>query len=145
MRFFAVFVTIAFAISPSIVAAQSPALQDAFDRFPDFPGTTIYVGGEIVTMNPDAPSAEAVAVQDGRIVDVGTLQAITERLPEDSYSFDRSFADKVIVPGFIEQHLHPLLGALVMMSDAIISIEDWQSPGGFAPLANSKEEFRSRK
>ncbi len=135
---------LAFALMPLHGAAQSPSLQDAFDRFPEFPGATVYVGGEVLTMNPDAPLAEAVAVRNGRIVDVGTLEGIEGRLPEGSYAIDRSFEDKVIVPGFIEQHLHPLLGALAMMSDAIISIEDWQSPAGFAPLANSEEEFRAR-
>ncbi|WP_226634154.1 amidohydrolase [Novosphingobium profundi] len=132
------------ALAPLQGAAQSPALQDAFDRFPQLSNTTVYVGREVLTLNPDAPSAEAVAVAHGRIIDVGTLEGIEGRLPEGSYTVDRSFEDKVIVPGFVEQHLHPLLGALAMMSDAIISIEDWQSPTGLAPMANSEEEFRAR-
>lgn len=132
------------ALAPFQGAAQSSALQDAFDRFPQLTDTTVYVGREILTLNPDSPLAEAVAVGHGRIIDVGTLEGIEDRLPDGSYAVDRRFEDKVIVPGFVEQHLHPLLGALAMMSDAIISIEDWQSPAGFAPMANSEEEFRAR-
>ncbi|MCA0963152.1 amidohydrolase [Salipiger bermudensis] len=132
------------ALAPLQGAAQSAALQDAFDRFPQLSDTMVYVGREILTLNPDAPSAEAVAVAHGRIIDVGTLDGIEDRLPVGSYAVDRRFEDKVIVPGFVEQHLHPLLGALTMMSDAVISIEDWQTPAGFSPLANSEEEFRSR-
>lgn len=135
---------LACALAPLQGTAQSSALQDAFDHFPQFAETTVYVGREILTLNPDAPLAEAVAVARGRIIDVGTLEGIEDRLPDGSYAIDRSFEDKVIVPGFVEQHIHPLLGALAMMSDAIISIEDWQSPAGFAPLANSEEEFRTR-
>ena len=76
---------IALAISPLQSSAQSPSLQDAFDRFPEFPGTTVYVGSEVLTMNPDVPLAEAVAVRNGRIVDVGTLEGIEGRLPDGSY------------------------------------------------------------
>ncbi|WP_171126754.1 amidohydrolase [Ruegeria sp. HKCCA4707] len=144
MNFSKLFSVLSLTLLPIDALAQSSALQDAYQQFPEFPATTVYVGKEIVTMNPDVPVAEAVAVKDGRIVDVGALADIEQRLPKRSYAIDRGFEDKVIVPGFIEQHLHPLLGALVMMSDAIISIEDWETPNGFAPLAIDQEAFRSR-
>lgn len=34
---------------------------------------TIFTGGPVITMNDRAPSAEAVAVKDGRIVAVGSI------------------------------------------------------------------------
>lgn len=136
--------TVAFIFFPLLGHAQTSALQDVTNAIPRFASMTVFVGKEIVTMNPDAPTADAVAVENGRIVDIGTLEELKERLPFRGFTIDRTFEDKVIVPGFIEQHLHPLLGALTMMSDAVISIEDWQTPAGFSPLANSEEEFRSR-
>ncbi len=104
----------------------------------------IYFAREIVTMDPDGSIAEAVAVRDGEIVAVGARDTLIADETLSGFTVDESFADHVITPGMFEQHVHPLLAALTMQSDAVISIEDWETPAGFSPKADGEEAFRAR-
>ncbi len=54
-----------------------------------------------------------------------------------------TFADKVIVAGLIDQHLHPFLSALTMTSE-IISIEEWIIPGRTFPAARDHADYLAR-
>jgi predicted amidohydrolase YtcJ len=72
----------------------------------------VFVAKSIVTMDPGWPEATAVAVQKGRILSVGSLDDLKPWLDKFPHDIDRRFADKVIYPGFIEPHGHPLLGSL---------------------------------
>ena len=71
--------------------------------------TTIFAAGAIVTMNPSNPTATHVAVRDGRILGVGALDELT---PWGPYVIDTTFADKVLVPGFVEAHSHVMAGSI---------------------------------
>lgn len=72
--------------------------------------TVIYPAQTIVTMVPDLPTAKAVAVADGKIVEAGTLDALQAAYP--AASTDTTFSDKVIVPGLIDPHVHMSLSSL---------------------------------
>ncbi|MBN7797398.1 amidohydrolase [Parahaliea mediterranea] len=102
----------------------------------------IYPAREIITMDPARPRTEAVLVAGGRIVATGTLDEV-RALAGDATSIDRTFADKVIVPGLIEQHVHPVLSALTLTSE-IIAIEDWVLPGRTYPATRSREAYMTR-
>lgn len=69
----------------------------------------IYAARNIITMNPSLPQAEYIAVCDGKIMAVGPWQAV-EHLSD--YELDEAFADKVILPGFVEGHSHALEGVM---------------------------------
>jgi len=71
--------------------------------------TVIYAAKKILTQNPSCPIATHVAVRDGRILGVGSLQELScwGDIPVD----DR-FADKVLMPGLIEGHSHTMEGML---------------------------------
>ncbi|NDV00050.1 amidohydrolase [Pseudoroseicyclus tamaricis] len=71
--------------------------------------TTIYSAAKIITMNPSRPEATHVAVRDGRILGVGTLE---ELAGWGDHELDDRFADKVLMPGLIEGHAHTMEGAL---------------------------------
>jgi predicted amidohydrolase YtcJ len=71
--------------------------------------TTIYRARRILTMNPSQPVATHVAVRDGRILGVGPLEDLTVWGPHE---VDERFADKVLMPGFVEGHSHLMAGAL---------------------------------
>lgn len=71
--------------------------------------TTIYTARKIITMNPSRPTASHVAVQDGRILGVGTLE---ELATWGDYTLDTRFADKVLMPGLVEGHAHAMEGSL---------------------------------
>jgi hypothetical protein len=67
-----------------------------------------------ITMDPGWPEATAVAVRDGKILSVGSLADLQPWLNKFPYTIDKTFADKIIMPGFIEAHGHPLVGGTAM-------------------------------
>lgn len=71
---------------------------------------TVFVAKKIVTMDPGWPAATAVAVENGRIVSLGSLADLKPWLDAAPHTIDKTFADKVLLPGFIEPHGHPVLG-----------------------------------
>ena len=71
--------------------------------------TTVYRARRIVTMNPSQPFATHVAVRDGRILGAGTLE---ELKGWGAFDLDERFADKVILPGFVEGHSHAFEGGV---------------------------------
>ena len=64
------------------------------------------VCGDIVTMDPDQPRAQAMGVRDGRIVAVGSVAAVVEAL--GSVDEEHHYAEGCIVPGLIDTHNHML-------------------------------------
>ncbi|MBL8442660.1 MAG: amidohydrolase [Zoogloeaceae bacterium] len=70
---------------------------------------TIFSARRIVTMDPSLPEATHVAVADGRVLGVGPIEALSDLGP---FELDERFADKVILPGFVEGHSHALEGAI---------------------------------
>jgi predicted amidohydrolase YtcJ len=59
--------------------------------------------GNVVTMDPARPRAEAFAVLDGRVVAVGSREEATAALPGAAVHTPDAAA---IVPGLIDSHLH---------------------------------------
>ncbi len=94
-------------------------------------------------MEPGFPTAEAVAVRDGRILAVGSLQTVTDALGDEPFEVDETLRDHVVLPGLIDQHLHPLLGATTLAMD-VIATEDWVLPDRTFPAARSHEEYLAR-
>ena len=70
---------------------------------------TIFIAKKIITMNPSRPEATHVAVREGRILGAGNLEELTTW---GDYTLDESFADKVLMPGFVEGHAHSMEGSL---------------------------------
>ena len=73
------------------------------------PGITIFPAKKIITMCRSRPTADHVAVRDGRILGAGSL---CELAGWGDYTLDRRFADSFVMPGFVEGHSHLLEGAL---------------------------------
>ncbi|MBU6173021.1 MAG: amidohydrolase [Planctomycetes bacterium] len=76
--------------------ASLPALAQSVD--------TIYHGGPIVTVNDAQPSAEALAVKDGRITAVGLKDDVLKLKGEKTKIID--LKGKTLVPGFVDGHAH---------------------------------------
>ena len=85
----------------------------------------IFVAKEIVTLNAFNDVVEAVAIHDSKIIRVGSKKELLEIYP--SANLISQYEDAIIVPGFIEHHIHPFLAAVTMNSE-IIAIDDWQLP-----------------
>ena len=75
---------------------------------------TVYPAARIHTMDPGRPHAEAVAVADGRIVSVGTMESMQPWLRRNPCEVDDRYAGKVIMPGFIDPHTHLRLSGTYM-------------------------------
>jgi len=126
-----------------LLRADGITLQDLSVATAALPEVVIYAAREVVTLDSDRPTAEAVAVIGDRILAVGSLDELKAAAREQPYKVDKTFADRVIVPGFIAQHDHPLLAALTMTSE-IISIEDWVLPDGTRKAAKDRPDYLKR-
>ena len=80
---------------------------------PKVANITVFVAKKIVTMDPAIPNATAVAVADGRILSVGSLEDMKPWTDKYASKINRDFANKIIYPGFVEPHAHPLLAGIL--------------------------------
>jgi predicted amidohydrolase YtcJ len=78
--------------APPSVAAESAA-------------DTLYVGGDVVTINDAQPDAEALAVKDGRILAVGA-RADLEKAHKGANTRVVDLGGKALLPGFLDAHSH---------------------------------------
>lgn len=69
----------------------------------------IFSARKIITMNSYQAEATHVAVRDGRILGVGALDELTGW---GDHRLDDRFADKVLMPGFVEGHCHLMQGSI---------------------------------
>lgn len=124
--------------------AQTPSLQDVAGPLGDRTAgvATIYIAREFLTMDPALPRVQAVAVRDGKFVARGSLDEVKAVVGAEANVND-SFASKVVVAGFVEQHVHPVLAALTMQTK-VISIEDWDAVDGFSPAVRDEPSYRER-
>jgi predicted amidohydrolase YtcJ len=108
--------------------------------------TTLYRAKRVITMNPEQPTADAVAVQNGRITAVGSFDQVVAGVTEvanGGYVVDEQFADSVLIAGLIDQHLHPVLGASTLTTE-VIAPEDWVLPHRTHLAANTPKEYDER-
>ena len=107
---------------------------------------TVYPARRIRTMNgpppgPDTPTPDLVVVADGMIVEVGTRATVQPWLDAHPHTIDDTFADKVLMPGLIDPHLHPSLGATLLPTHFITAMQ-WDLPDGTtAPATRSHEDY----
>ena len=83
---------------------------------------TIYSGGPILTMNDAQPTAEAVAVKDGRVIAVGALEDINAFVGVGTGNFDLD--GRTMVPGFVDSHGHVVMGGLQALSANLLAPPD---------------------
>ena len=88
----------------------------------------IYTARSIITMDESLPRATAVAVAEGRIVAVGDLDSMGAWRQAHDHVIDDRFADKVLLPGLIDNHLHPLM-ATMLLNTRWITPQRWSLPG----------------
>jgi predicted amidohydrolase YtcJ len=82
---------------------QTPKASAVSSRGPSLRGDLAVVNADIITLDPQRPSASALLVQNGRITMVGDTREVRARaakVPE----FDAQ--GRVVVPGFVDNHCH---------------------------------------
>ena len=85
----------------------------------------IIIPKQLITLDASNANSNAVMVRGDRIHVVGMKDDLMMAYPDAA--LDYSHANDVMVPGFIEHHIHPLLAAITMNSE-ILAIDDWIVP-----------------
>ncbi len=125
--------------SPFAVAQAGEQSSRTSDKEP----IKVYLAKKFITMDPSQPEATAVAVRQGRIVSVGSLETLQPWLRQHPHQIDQSLKDKTVLPGFIDNHVHPALGAILLQMD-IIAAEDWNLPSKRIPGVQGREAYLAR-
>ena len=102
------------AVAPSIVRTEARA------AVADGPADWVFEGGTVLTMEPAQPRAEAVAVRGRSIVYVGDRRGVKAWIGPATQRVD--LHGRILLPGLIDSHVHPLSGAL-LRSGLTIPIE----------------------
>ncbi|MCK5906684.1 MAG: amidohydrolase family protein [Flavobacteriales bacterium] len=102
---------------------------------------TIYFGGDIITMEGNAPGyVDAVVREKDKIVFVGKkADALKQYANAEQYDLK----GKTMMPGFIEPHLHPMIAAVILSGD-IVAPHDWNVPDGLKKGVGSHDEYIAR-
>ena len=108
-----------------------------------FEKITVYTAKKIITMTESMPAASAVAVADGKIVSVGTLESLKPWLDQYPHEIDETFADKIIMPSLIDPHVHPSLPA-VLTQFPFLAPDDWVLPTGVFPGAKTPASYEKQ-
>ncbi|HZT38461.1 MAG TPA: amidohydrolase family protein, partial [Bryobacteraceae bacterium] len=89
----------------------------------------IYYNGKIITMWPERPSAEAVAIAGDRFIAVGASADVLKTAGPGARRID--LHGQTVVPGLIDSHVHPIGAALseidgpVPVFHSIAEIQDY--------------------
>jgi hypothetical protein len=81
------------------------------DAAPASGADTIFYGGTIVTVNPKNEEAQALAVQDGKIVAVGTQADVIQKW-QSSHTKLIDLKGQTAMPGLIDPHIHTIMTAI---------------------------------
>ena len=104
---------------------------------------TVCTAKRVHTMSDSAPEASAVAVRDGIILEAGTLESLKPWFDTHPHEIDTRFADKILMPGFIDPHLHPFIGAVLLPSRFITAFE-WNFPGKNVPATRGHDAYLAK-
>lgn len=103
------------------------------------PADTIYYGGDILTMEGDsAVYAEAIAVKNGKILFVGTEEEAKKYQGDSTMMVE--LVGKTLMPGFIDPHLHPILGSIILNRNFATPF-DWNFPWGKVNAVRGHDAF----
>lgn len=120
------------------VLASGPSYGQFADR--------MYRGGNIVTVNDAAPVAEAVAIKDGRILAVGSLDKLAKHQGEKTEIVD--LAGRALLPGFVDGHGHCFGTGLQAASANLLAPPDYtitDIPGIIAELKKYAKTETAKK
>ena len=81
------------------------------------PADMILYGGKVITVDRNFSHAEAVAIKDGRILNVGTDEDILKLKGGNTMVID--LKGHALVPGLIEGHAHPIAASQSELRDSI--------------------------
>ena len=117
------------AIAVGMLLALPAFAQDVADR--------IFIGGPVLTMNDAQPRAEAVAIKDGIIIAVGSIDEIMA-LKGDATEVTE-LAGRALIPGFVDAHGHVMAGGIQALTANLLAPPD----GEVTDIASLQEVLRN--
>ena len=127
----------------ALLLATSVQAEEASTPFP-YPEVTVFEAKRIITMEPGYPEARYVAVSDGIVLGLGqSLEDLEAWTRDRQVTVERRFAKRILMPGFVEPHIHPMQ-TIMMLPIPFISPEEWQLPGKAYPAARGKAQYEQR-
>jgi len=105
------------ALSTALVLSACSAQESSVDN------TRIYTTNEIITVNETNPTAEAVAIKNGKIIGLGELSNLKDQFPQAT--LNTQYQNSVLIPGLIDPHIHMTLGSMMYGLDWI---PPWDMP-----------------
>jgi predicted amidohydrolase YtcJ len=100
----------------------------------------VFTAKKIITMNDAWPTGTAVAVRDGVILEVGSIESLQPWLSKHEHFINHSFADQILMPGLIDPHLHPVMAAVLLPMQFITALE-WKFPWETVPATATPEAY----
>jgi predicted amidohydrolase YtcJ len=135
--------TLLLALLATLALAGACSKSEVEDAAPIAAADTIYVGGDIVTINDAQPAAEALAVKGGRILAVGSRAHVESAHKGDSTKVV-DLAGKALLPGFLDAHSH-YVSALLAANQAKVYAPP-AGPGKDVPsIIAAIEKFRAER
>ncbi|WP_157976526.1 amidohydrolase [Parahaliea mediterranea] len=86
------------------VTALSSTVLSSTTAMAALPADRVFYGEHIITMDPDRPSAQAVAIRDDKIVYVGERSAVGEYVGDETAVVE--LGERALIPGLIDSHGH---------------------------------------
>ncbi len=83
----------------------------------------IYINGKVYTVNETRPWAEAFAVKDGIFIEVGSTEKVERAKGDATKVID--LKGKFVMPGIIDDHIHPDMGADNYLNVFIKATDNW--------------------
>ena len=92
------------AVISRLVAEELAAVVPAIKPYLKLSADTVLLGGKIVTMDTENRIVTAIAIQNGRILDLGDDEQIGRFIAEDTRVIN--LEGKTVIPGIIASHCH---------------------------------------
>lgn len=122
-------------VATSALASSKPAGDDS-------KADTIYHGGPIITMKKDGDRVEALAVKEGQILAVGTMEEVKARKGVDTKLINLD--GKCLMPGFFDPHSHVVLQS-VKFSTANLDPKPIGETGSMGDIQRILREWIDKK
>ena len=127
-------IAVAVAIAAGCVLAE-PTPAPTLDGPPP---SLIFHGGRVITMEPDQPQAEAIAVRGDEIVAVGGSDRLLALAGPSTQVID--LQGRALLPGFIDAHNHLLSEAIRTGTPSLQEAQDYALRMGITAMADMSVE-----
>jgi len=129
----------------AMIAAMSQVKPEAArDKQPSELRAKVFLAKKVITMDPMYPETQAIATLGGRILALGTLEQVKERVKDMPYDTVSDFANAVIYPGFIESHAHAQSAGLQWMTTYLGQMEQMRPDGVVDKGPRTIDELKAR-